>query len=76
MVTAINSPEEMWETVRSLILVVAQWSATGNLASLAQYGPVKKELATWLPQHDAEGHPKFNGQKAMNDKYKAREAKH
>lgn len=42
-----------------------------NLAELTQYLSVKQELATWLPMHNAEPHPTFNGQKAMNDKWDA-----
>lgn len=42
-----------------------------NLAGKKQFDSVKRELATWLPTHNAEPHPTFNGQKAMNDKYEA-----
>ena len=40
-----------------------------NLASVSKMFPVKQELATWLPKHDAEGHPNFNGQQAQNEKW-------
>jgi arylsulfatase A-like enzyme len=42
-----------------------------NLVGKKQSDSVKQELATWLPEHNAEPHPTFNGQKAMNDKYEA-----
>ncbi len=44
-----------------------------NLASEKRYDSIKRELATWLPAHNAEPHPTFNGQKAMNDAYNARQ---
>lgn len=44
-----------------------------NLASKKRYDSIKHELATWLPVHNAETHPTFNGQKAMNDAYNERQ---
>lgn len=42
-----------------------------NLAGKKHYHSIKQELATWLPTYNAEPHPTFNGQKAMNDKFNA-----
>jgi arylsulfatase A-like enzyme len=46
-----------------------------NLADSGHHDAVKQELATWLPAYEAEAHPTFNGQKAMNDKYAAMKEK-
>ncbi len=42
-----------------------------NLAGDARYELVKRELATWLPAINAEPHPTYTGQQAMNEKYEA-----
>lgn len=42
-------------------------------AALKKYHSVKQKLATWLPNYNAEPHPTFNGQKAMNDKWAAKQ---
>ncbi len=42
-----------------------------NLAADARFESVKRELATWLPESNAEPHPTFNGQQAMNEKFEA-----
>lgn len=46
-----------------------------NLADSKQFDSVKRKLAEWIPEYNAEAHPTFNGQKAMNDRALAREAK-
>lgn len=44
-----------------------------NLAAEKSYDTVKTELAAWLPKVNAEEHPTFNGQRAMNEKYERKE---
>ena len=44
-----------------------------NLALLEQHHSTKAKLAKWLPTKNAEPHPTFNGQKAMNDAYDAKQ---
>lgn len=40
-----------------------------NLAGQSSYASIIRKLAQFLPKHNAESHPTFNGQKAQNDKW-------
>lgn len=40
-----------------------------NLADQSPFVSIKRKLAQFLPKHNAEGHPTFNGQKAQNEKW-------